>query len=116
MKGWPLEALALDHDPQVIPTRFGEHGLLQGHDQTSACGWSPVGLGFHIGPQGSIEPCPPLSFACQTIGQNDGDLFQTINQSQFLRDFQQFVRKRTRGCVILELSLIHISEPTRLQV
>ena len=22
-----------------------------------------LGLGFHIGPQGSIEPCPPLSFA-----------------------------------------------------
>ena len=61
-----------------------------------------LGLGFHIGPQGSIEPCPPLSFACETIGQNDGDLFQTINQSRFLRDFQQFVQKRTRGCVILE--------------
>jgi hypothetical protein len=61
-----------------------------------------LGLGFHVGPKGSIEPCPPLSFACQTIGQNDGDLFRTINQSQFLRDFQQFVQERTRGCVILE--------------
>ncbi len=61
-----------------------------------------VGLGFHIGPQGSIEPCPPLSFACETIRQNDGDLFQTINQSRFLREFQKFARKQTRGCVILE--------------
>ena len=61
-----------------------------------------LGLGFHIGPQGSIEPCPPLSVACETIRQNDGDLFRTINESQFLRGFQQFVKERTRGCVILE--------------
>jgi MoaA/NifB/PqqE/SkfB family radical SAM enzyme len=60
-----------------------------------------LGLGFHIGPRGSIEPCPPLSFACETIRQ-DGDLFQTMNNSRFLRGFQQFVRERTRGCVILE--------------
>lgn len=60
------------------------------------------GLGFHIGPEGSIEPCPPLSAACQTVDQADGELFETINQSQFLRSFQQFVHERTRGCVILE--------------
>lgn len=61
-----------------------------------------LGLGFHIGPRGTIEPCPPLSFACETIRQNDGDLFQTINQSGYLRRFQEFVNQRTRGCVILE--------------
>ena len=61
-----------------------------------------LGLGFHIGPQGSIEPCPPLSFARETIADNEGDLFRTINESRFLRDFQQFVTERTRGCVILE--------------
>jgi len=61
-----------------------------------------LGLGFHIGPQGSIEPCPPLSFACQTIRDNDRDLFATINQSRFLRGFQEFVNQRTKGCVILE--------------
>jgi len=61
-----------------------------------------LGLGFHIGPQGSIEPCPPLSFACDSIGQNEQDLVDTINQSRFLRGFQEFVRKRTKGCVILE--------------
>jgi len=59
-----------------------------------------LGLGFHVGPQGSIEPCPPLSFACQTI--RDGELFSTINESRFLRAFQEFVSARTRGCVILE--------------
>ena len=61
-----------------------------------------LGMGFHIGPQGSIEPCPPLSVACETIHQNDRDLFATINQSEFLREFQNFVKQRTRGCVILE--------------
>ncbi len=60
------------------------------------------GLGFHIGPRGSIEPCPPLSLACQTIGDHQGDLFRTINESRYLRAFQEFVHERTRGCVILE--------------
>ncbi|MFH1921521.1 MAG: radical SAM protein [Planctomycetota bacterium] len=61
-----------------------------------------LGLGFHIGPRGSIEPCPPLSFACDSIRENDGDLFKTIDQSRFLRGFQEFVGERTQGCVILE--------------
>jgi MoaA/NifB/PqqE/SkfB family radical SAM enzyme len=60
------------------------------------------GMGFHIGPQGSIEPCPPLSFAVETIRDNQGDLFKTINDSQFLRGFQKFVEQHTCGCVILE--------------
>jgi hypothetical protein len=61
-----------------------------------------LGMGFHIGPRGSIEPCPPLSAACEAIGENEGDLFATINGSRFLREFQRFVQERTRGCVILE--------------
>ncbi|NQT12334.1 MAG: radical SAM protein, partial [Planctomycetes bacterium] len=61
-----------------------------------------AGLGFHIGPRGSIEPCPPLSFACESIRQNDRDLFKTIDESRFLRGFQEFVNERTKGCVILE--------------
>jgi len=60
-----------------------------------------LGLGFHIGPRGTIEPCPPLSFACESI-TDDGDLFAVINGSRFLRGFQQFAAERTRGCVILE--------------
>ena len=60
------------------------------------------GLGFHIGPQGSIEPCPPLSFACETVRDHGGDLFETIDGSCFLRGFQRFALERTRGCVILE--------------
>jgi len=63
---------------------------------------SAAGLGFHIGPQGSIEPCPPLSFATETLRDNGGDVFKTINSSAYLRGFQDFVKKRTNGCVILE--------------
>lgn len=61
-----------------------------------------LGLGYHIGPSGDIELCPPLSFARQTIRENEGDLFRTINESAFLRSFQQFASSRTRGCPILE--------------
>ena len=61
-----------------------------------------VGLGFHIGPQGSVEPCPPLSFASETVRDNQGDLYRSINESQLLRGFQEFAAARTRGCVILE--------------
>lgn len=65
------------------------------------------GLGFHIGPTGSIEPCPPLSVAKEFLHDNHGDLFKTINESEFLRDFQDFVSEQFRsrngqGCVIIE--------------
>jgi len=61
-----------------------------------------LGLGYHIGPSGDIELCPPLSFARETIHDHAGDLFRTINESPFLRGFQQFALARTRGCPILE--------------
>ncbi len=61
-----------------------------------------LGLGYHINPQGGIEICPALSFAKETVRDNGGDLFRTINESQFLRGFTQFVKARTKGCVILE--------------
>lgn len=61
-----------------------------------------AGLGYHIGPAGDIELCPPLSFATATIRDNNGDLSQTIQHNSLLRDFRPFVHARTRGCVILE--------------
>jgi len=61
-----------------------------------------LGLGYHIGPGGSIEPCPPLSFATETIRDNGGDLVKTIGSSAFLKGFGEFVHARTKGCVILE--------------
>lgn len=61
-----------------------------------------LGMGYQIGPTGGVEPCPPLSFACETIRDHGADLYRTINESRFLRGFQEFVGSRTRGCVILE--------------
>jgi len=61
-----------------------------------------TGLGFHIGPEGSIEICPPLSYAADMVKDNGGDVFETINSSEYLRGFQEFVKDRTKGCVILE--------------
>ena len=61
-----------------------------------------MGLGYHIGPQGSIEICPALSFATEKVQDNGGDLHKTFNESQFLRGFTKFVKERTKGCVILE--------------
>lgn len=52
------------------------------------------GLGFHIGPRGGIEPCPPLSVAKEFLGDHQGDLFKTINESEFLRNFQNFVHAK----------------------
>lgn len=61
-----------------------------------------LGLGYHVGPGGHIEPCPPLSFARETVRDHQRDLGTTINRSALLREFQSFVAQRTRGCVILE--------------
>ncbi len=61
-----------------------------------------MGMGYHIGPRGSIEICPALSFATDTVQDADGDLYDTFNDSRFLRGFQSFVKERTKGCVILE--------------
>lgn len=65
------------------------------------------GLGFHIGPKGGIEPCPPLSVAREFISDHGGDLYKTINGSEFLRNFQHYVNEKFQGragqgCVILE--------------
>jgi MoaA/NifB/PqqE/SkfB family radical SAM enzyme len=89
-----LLALRRKHPIILIDTYWNAQG-----EAVCPAAW---GLGFHIGPRGSIEPCPPLSFARESIRDNDRDLFETINRSDFLRGFQQFVHQRTRGCVILE--------------
>lgn len=61
-----------------------------------------MGLGYHIGPKGSIEICPPLSFATDFVKDNDYDMVKTIQDSKFLKGFEGFVNDRTKGCVILE--------------
>ena len=76
-----------------------------------------MGLGFHVGPEGSIEPCPPLSFAREKVLDNGGDVYKTINNSDFLRGFQNFVKDRTKGCVILEhpQELVHFLKDHKVE-
>lgn len=60
-----------------------------------------TGISHHIGPGGDVEPCPIIQFARESI--HDGrDLFQIMNNSEYLKDFRQTSAKATRGCVMLE--------------
>jgi MoaA/NifB/PqqE/SkfB family radical SAM enzyme len=60
-----------------------------------------TGVSHHIGPGGDIEPCPIIQFARETI-RDDRGLFETMTQSEFLKDFRETAAKATRGCVVLE--------------
>lgn len=60
-----------------------------------------VGLAHHIGPDGAIEPCPPLQFSGDTI-HDPRPLAQVLAESPFLKEFRRFSSGATRGCVIME--------------
>jgi len=60
-----------------------------------------VGVSHHINPWGEIEPCPVIQFAKETIYDRES-VFETISNSEFLRDFRETTAARTRGCIILE--------------
>ena len=65
------------------------------------------GMAFVIGPAGSIEPCPPLNVAKEWISDNDGNFYETMNNSEFLLRFREFVGEkydgeRSQGCVIID--------------
>ncbi len=60
-----------------------------------------TGISHHIGPSGSIEPCPIIQFAAENIKDNDS-IYELMTKSEFLRDFRQIAAQHTRGCVVLE--------------
>ena len=65
------------------------------------------GMAFVIGPQGSIEPCPPLNVTKEWLGDNAGDFYTTMNNSDFLLRFREFIAQkydgdRSQGCVIID--------------
>jgi MoaA/NifB/PqqE/SkfB family radical SAM enzyme len=60
-----------------------------------------TGVSHHIGPSGSIEPCPIIQFATENI-RDDQSLYQLVTRSEFLRDFREASAQATRGCVVLE--------------
>jgi hypothetical protein len=60
-----------------------------------------TGISHHISPYGDIEPCPIIQFATETIRDPRG-VYETMRQSEFLRDFRELSARATRGCVVLE--------------
>ncbi len=61
-----------------------------------------TGISHHISPFGDIEPCPIIQFANEKIGDNDGDIFKTMTESELLKDFRKTAAGATRGCIVLE--------------
>lgn len=60
-----------------------------------------TGISHHISPGGDIEPCPIIQFATDKITDERG-IFETMTQSEFLRDFRKVSAENTRGCIVLE--------------
>lgn len=61
-----------------------------------------TGISHHVGPWGDVEPCPIIQLASETIDDNEGDLFKTLTESKYLKDFRETAAKATRGCIVLE--------------
>ncbi len=59
-----------------------------------------VGISHHINPAGQIEPCPPVQFSRDRVG--DAPLAETFNKSTFLQCFRNDIARETRGCVLME--------------
>lgn len=69
-------------------------------DQGEALCPMATGVSHHISPYGDVEPCPIIQFAKESI--RDRGIYETMNNSAFLRDFRQTAAANTRGCVVLE--------------
>ncbi len=59
-----------------------------------------TGISHHISPTGAVEPCPIIQFATDNI--RDGDIFETLTKSAFMKDFRETAASHTRGCIVLE--------------
>jgi len=61
-----------------------------------------TGISHHVGPWGHVEPCPIIQLATEHIDDNDGDIYKTLTESSYLKDFRETAAKATRGCIVLE--------------
>lgn len=67
------------------------------HDGHALCP-AAMGLSHHIGPDGSIEPCPPLQCAVHSIHEDP----DTVHASPKMEAARELLRTRSRGCILLE--------------
>ncbi|MEM9399676.1 MAG: radical SAM protein [Verrucomicrobiota bacterium] len=70
------------------------------HEGKALCPMA-TGISHHISPTGSVEPCPIIQFASESI-RDEGTIFEKLTQSKFLRDFREVTAGATRGCIMLE--------------
>jgi MoaA/NifB/PqqE/SkfB family radical SAM enzyme len=70
------------------------------HEGNALCP-AAVGISHHVGPEGDIEPCPPVQFARERYAAG-ADLAGLVVGSEFLRRFRQSASGGTRGCILLE--------------
>jgi MoaA/NifB/PqqE/SkfB family radical SAM enzyme len=70
------------------------------HDGRALCPMA-TGVSHHVSPYGDVEPCPIIQFAAESIHDKRG-IYDTLNQSAFLKDFRELSAEATRGCVVLE--------------
>jgi MoaA/NifB/PqqE/SkfB family radical SAM enzyme len=88
-----LQQLRQRHPLLLIDTYWNEDGQ-------AVCP-AAQGLCAHIGPGGSVEACPPLSYADRQIN-GEADPAAAVRDSRFVHGFRQLAAKRTRGCLIIE--------------
>lgn len=107
----PTPELALTPDQVLQLRRFCVEmrkrkpiGIIDAYwdDQGQALCPAAIGLSHHISPVGDIEPCPIIQFAGAKITDNDGDIFKTITEADYLREFRKLAAATTRGCIVLE--------------
>ncbi|MGB7329037.1 MAG: radical SAM protein [Rubripirellula sp.] len=106
----PNQDLALSSDEQrrvrqfVVDTRATKPiVVIDAYHDDAGNALCPAVTGFthHVGPWGDIEPCPVIQLATESI-HDDRPLAETMNKSEFLKDFRELTAQHTRGCVIME--------------
>lgn len=70
------------------------------HEGKALCP-AATGISHHINPAGEIEPCPPIQFACDNVGDGS-DVPGVMRDSTFLAAFRERAAATTRGCLLLE--------------
>jgi len=60
-----------------------------------------MGISHHIGPSGDVEPCPPIQFARDNIG-NGMSTYDIVSKSELLAEFRALAHRKIRGCILLE--------------
>jgi len=59
-----------------------------------------AGITHHVGPSGHVEPCPIIQLAVDKVG--DGDFFEIVTRSAYLREVREAAAGHSRGCIVLE--------------